>query len=292
MSSRRRVSPGAPADDGVGSGCGVARGVQVALSFQVNIRHNVDAASDEFGGGTVRFLEGRRARIGGAPDCECPISDPELPGLVCTILAEAGCYRVVFADETTSLPTFLNDSAVSGEAGLVSGDEIRIGHWTLRFQKVYDPVAHARDGGLLAAVTRVCVSLIFVGEIGVVAWLQLYMRRAALSGEDVSRHWAVIMVDSLRSANTVAEPADELERAARETLGRHLDRMARYIRTHEDNLSRRQWKALSEQIRKYVWVNVCLTNHTAFSPIPPLATDAGVRAALGMPIEDEPANGK
>lgn len=250
------------------------------LPFYLDIRHAVESADELSPGVEALYYDQRLVRVGSDAGCECHIPDGELRDVHFLVLSESeGEHHVLCPGNGAEL--FLNRDLLTSETELRSGDEIRAAHWVFRFVRVYARSQKARRSDGLAVAAKGLVAAILFFEIGVVAWLPRQLRSAALWGEEIARQRTTYLVDTLRIRNDTADPRDELEKAAREVVRSELDSLARYVREHEEALTREQWAKVAQDLRAYEEVMSRLGDGTAFRPVPPVDIDGAVRAALG-----------
>ena len=140
------------------------------MPFQFNIRHNIEAAADHFAEGEVRTFHERSVRVGRGEACECRLSSEEFAHehFVVDTGHEAG--RVTLKP-SVGARVYLNQKEITDEADLRSGDEIRVGHWTLCFCRLYQKVELSKRSDLMSLFARAFVAAIIIGELLVVVWL-------------------------------------------------------------------------------------------------------------------------
>lgn len=263
------------------------------MPFQLNIRHNVEAAGeDPFTAGLVRAFEsGVAVRVGAGPDCECRVPEPEFEPehFVLTDEAETGTAQVRPCPHAES---FLNGAPVLESALVRNGDEIRVGHWTFRFQRLYPPVRRASRASLLAVFTKTLAGLILMAELGVAFWLPQRVRAIERVGERSLRQEAVWLIDQqLRPRNRAAlrdlteeglalRAPERLERDARLLLQDELDALVRYLRANEETLRPQQWQRIHAELCRIAAAMEKVEAGTVFRPLPRLDVEAAVGAVL------------
>ncbi len=256
------------------------------MPFQLNIRHNLRATEDLFGPSEVRSFTQAVVRVGRGEECECRIHAGELEAVHFDLLTGEGTDRVVLCPRPDT-ELFLNADPVAKQVDLHSGDEIRVGHWTFRFQRLRPRCRHGRRSGLLATVAKVLVAAILVGEVAMVVWLPQRLSSARLWEGQIARQRTTFLLDVLRARNNRAEVDDDLSHAARQVLRNEFSRLIRYVRSNEETLTRQQWDAILRDLRGYEKIMNDLTEGTAFSPLPEADVDGAVRRALGTALTDE-----
>ena len=252
------------------------------MPFLLTIRQNLEAAKDQFGANAVvRFAE-PRVRVGSGAACEQVVKDETFPELAFTIVGTGSRLRL---DLAPSVDAFVNGDPATAGRELLSGDEIRVGHWTCHIHKTYgDPNDRRRRTGL-AWVTRVLVVLVLLAELGVVVWLPCQANAAAQHGNDLVQLRTIALLDALRSRvlhpeQPQAEVPDPVEQAIRHAIGNDLERRARYLRRYQNSLSAEQCRQMYQELSALADVLDRLTTEPPLQPIPDVDVDAAVRAAL------------
>ena len=249
------------------------------MSFQLHIRHNLDSAADHFAAGEVRSFDRGVVRVGSAPDADVRLGEDE--GLPAHFLLLSDATRgVVCLRPEPDAPVFVGQARVEGERELASGDEIRVGHWTFRFQRVYRRTGLARRSGLMSLTARALVVFILVMEIGVVAWLPRQARSAVFWEKEILQQRTLGLLDHLRAINRPRDQETDLTRAARLTVARELDALAMYLRRYEECLTRDEWGRILADLQGYGQILDRLGRGEAFQPVPPLDVESGVTAVL------------
>jgi len=261
------------------------------LAFQLNIRHNIEAAEDHFASGEVRTFTGTPVRVGRAGNCECCIEAPEFEPHHFSIDAEPPSGELVL-HPAAGARVFVNGHEALTDTALQSGDEIRVEHWSLRVQKVYASAGCARHSDVLSVTARVLVAVILLLEIGAVVWLPRQLQSVTRWEEEIAKQRVFIILDALRGQNIRAQRGlapEELEAGAREAIGEELSSLVRYIRANEERLGREDWRDLYEDVLRYQRILKRLREGQAFRPVPELDIEAGVRHLLARSGEPEPA---
>lgn len=214
--------------------------------FNLIVRNNLEQTPDDFGAGDVRRFGSLPVSCGSGDQCDCR-AEPEadIPvGVWFRIEAarDSGHPRLV---PVTGIGIFVNDSGspVSAPRELLSGDTIRVGHHTFRFQRLRSGVSRARRSDLLASAAKVILALIFIGELGLVYWLPRQLQESQVFAVDVLRHEVVRELDKLRAEVELKEtaPAGSLPALARATVAEELRDLTTYVRRNEKALNGRQW---------------------------------------------------
>ena len=220
-------------------------------------------------------------RVGRNPDCECRLDEPELADCHFQIITDATHGSQTLRAEARCDVFINNEGLTAGELELHSGDEIRVGHWTFRFTRLYMSARRARSSDLLSLVAKVLVCMILVVEVGLVVWLPQRLQSINLWQNEVHKQRITFLLDRLRRENNDAQPRGDLEAAARQVLSSQLDHVARYVRKYESNFTRKHWQLISDDLQKYEKNMIRLRNGTAFKTIPRLSLELGVQRVIG-----------
>lgn len=251
-------------------------------SFQLIIKDNLDAARDAFGTADVRRLPGAPVRVGSRTDCECVVDSEDLAPVHYTLDAsdDTGRWRVTPHPQRGS-PVFLNGEAICEPSVVRSGDELRVGHWTFRLQRVADRVSRARRTGLIEAAAKVLLCLTLAAETLLVAWLPHQLQSVRLWELRVAQHEATFELDRLRrTLQREPETGVSLDDTARRLLADELDSLARFLRQEQDRLTRGQWRRVQADLLEYERVLERLRDGAAFRPVPEVDIEAGVRSIV------------
>jgi hypothetical protein len=255
------------------------------LPFKLVIRHNIEQTADDFECADVRHFLSGPVTIGAASDCDCVLPDTEgLSERHFTIelanAAEAEAGWLVRREAEAAL--FLNhDPVVEPSMPLVSGDEIRVGHYTFRFQTEHKTVGLARRTDLLAAFTKTLIVVILVAEVSLVYWLPKKLQSETVLAEQIRQQETVLLLDQLRRQTrqlASASPGGSIEAKACAVLQEELDQMASFLRQHERELDSDQWFLFHSDVRDLRAAFAGIRSGEVFRPLPKLAFEAGVSA--------------
>jgi len=253
------------------------------VAFQLHIRENLQSASDHFGPGQVQRFDAETVRVGAAPDCECRMADAStFAPCHLVIRRSAGRPDRVTVCPQEGAPAFLNGQPLTARAPLRSGDELRVGHWTLRFQRIHERVGVSVAFGLMSGFARVAAVLLIVAEAGVLFWLPGYMTRTTAWDSQVARHRVSDLLDSLRRRNRDSRDAAEFERALRRGIDREVQARASYMAQYGDRLNSARQQQIDDELRGFDRLLEALSQGTLPPPLPAIDLDAGVRAVLGQ----------
>ncbi len=251
------------------------------MPFQLHIRQNLEAARDHFGPGQVRTFTDGTVRIGSDAACECRLDGPEFAP--CQVILEVGAGRpgaVTARPGEGSAGTYLNQSPLDGPAVLRSGDQLRVGHWTLRFLRLHGKAERSRAFQGVAWLAKAAIVAILAAEVAIVAWLPRHLHQMALWQSQIARHRVVDVLDRLDRANRKAQPVSGLEREVRLAVGRELKRRADYITEYGAELGAERTRLLYDELLGFERVLEHLAAGTLPPPLPTLDRDAGVQALL------------
>ena len=250
------------------------------MPFHLNIRHNTDPSADGFAPGDVRVFADGVVRFGSGPECEWQAAAEDFAPVHFSISSRDEGKDVRVRGEA-GYEVFLNREPLApGETALLSGDEIRVGHWTFRFQRLYGRPGRARRTDLFSAGAKFLVLMILVAEAGVVFWLPRQMRAAALWPEELSRQRAKHLLDGLRTACRPAETAESLSNGARAVINQDLLRIARHVREHEDAMTSADWRQVLVDLRGYQRILDRFERGTALRAMPEVDVDLAVQHVL------------
>ena len=175
----------------------------------------------------------------------------------------------------------------SGERELWSGDELRVGHWSLFFQKVYPRVGRARHTNLLAVSAKILIGLILFSEVFLVVWLPRKMRHIAIWQTEVAKQRLALALDTLRRRNRKATSRTPFEQAAREAVQMELDARVRYLRKYDDALSPQQRESMFDDLCRLGRILDRCDAGTLVRPLATVDVDRGVRAMLDRTKHEE-----
>lgn len=253
------------------------------MAFQLHIRENLQSASDHFGPGQILRFTAETVRVGTAADCECRMADAATFSPVHLVIRRSGGRpeRVAVSPQDGA-PAFLNGQPLAATTLLRSGDELRVGHWTLRFQRVHERVRVSRAFGLMSGLARLAAVLLVLGELAVLFLLPRYMSETAAWESQVARHRVTDLLESLRRRNRDSRDAGEFERALRREIDREVQLRAAYMAQYGDRLSPARQRPIYEELQAFDRLLNEVSQGTLPPPLPTLDLDAGVKAVLGQ----------
>lgn len=250
------------------------------MAFQLHIRQNLDSARDHFGPGEVRRYAAAVVRVGSDAASECRMAVPEFSP--CHVLLRSGARALdrVSACPQDGATTYLNGNPLTAQTPLCSGDELRVGHWTLRFQRIHEVTGRNRPFNLLSGLAKTAIGLVLCLEIVVVMWLPRQMREVAMWKTQIEQHRMVDLLEWLRRVCRESRPTADFDRALRGEIGRELQARADYVARYGSGLSPAQTRLLHEELMDFDRILKALAKKTLPPALPDVELDAGVRALV------------
>lgn len=250
------------------------------MPFKLVIRHTIGYDSDEFTGADVRHFEETDVSVGCSADCDCVLDYPGefLPRHFHIRFDEDGGYLLV---PEKNARVFHNRKPVYAAQPLTSGDEIRVGHLVLRFQKEYRAVRPARRTNFLEILAKVIIAGVLVLELYFIYWLPRRIQSERLLAAAITRQQTVMLLDSTRQkARHMPEATEEFAQYATALILDELDRMALFIRENEKEISDAQWQWFFNTSGKLNNSLHSIREGSLEKPLPKPALEAGVNAVL------------
>lgn len=258
------------------------------MPFKLVIRHNIEQTADDFRAGDVRHFEDLPVAVGTADDCNCKVpATLDLDSHTFTICRgdEADTFRI---EPTGKQLIFVNGTPVTTESALHSGDEIRVGHFTFRFQRERATAGQARRAGVLARLAQALIILILITEVALVYWLPRKFQSQNVLALEITKQDTVLLLDQLRrQARTLAaDPeAKSLTVSAAILTGEELNRMTTFVRQHENDLAEEQWRQFRKDLVLMREVIAKLRRDIVFSDPPEPPVSQAVNALLSAQPE-------
>ena len=251
------------------------------MAFQLHIRQNLDSARDHFGPGEVRRFDGPEIRVGSGPESECRLEAAEFAA--CHLLLRSRGARTL--DRVRACPqegatTYLNGNLLAAPTPLCSGDELRVGHWTLRFQSIHEVAGRNRSFNLTSGLAKAAVVVIFALEFGVVMWLPRRMREVAMWETQIEQHRVVDLMQQLRKACRDNPSAGDFERTLKREIIAELEDRADYMARYGARLAPAQTRLLYAELTDFERLLGALAQKTLPAPLPEVDLNAGVMALL------------
>lgn len=259
------------------------------MPFQLHIRQNIEATAEHFARSEVRDYDAATVRVGSAPDAECRIEasgfSPEH-----FILERSGQrFGQVLIAHPGSV-TYVNGTPVEDRCVLHSGDEIRVGHWTLTFQRLYSNARRSRRFGYLSLAAKILVAAIMISELLLVTVLPRRLHQATLWEHEITRQRIATLLDQLVRDNAKAVETDPLAVALRKSVDRELQDRLSYLNEYNQVLSGAQNRRLFEELTDFAGIVGTPSAATLLSAPPAVDVDAGIRALLHRQEEGDTAH--
>ncbi len=253
------------------------------MPFTFVIRDNVKQTADDFAAGDSRYFDQPTVVVGTSADCDCVVDNaPEMAArhFAVTLGDQPDAY--IFRPlEPAGL--FLNNQAVGEQAmPITSGDEIRVGHLTFRFQAIHRAVPQARRADFLAFFAKILIAAILLAELLVVYWLPQRFQSEKLLAAQIQRQETVMLLDAqrLQARKIAGEASSELARDAGKLIYAELNTLAEFVREHEQQLWPEQWQRFYAELTQMQIILNRLGRGNAFPPAPQVDVDAAVRALV------------
>lgn len=257
----------------------------VATTFNLVVRDNLEQTQDDFGCGDVRRFATTPITCGTDGQCDCALPGPDNADAGRWFsIDRAGDGSGFLLIPEPGVPVFVNESPVAAgrPRELLSGDMIRVGHLTFRFQRIRPGVAMARRSDLLSTIAKTLLLLIFAAELGVVYWLPRQLQKSKLMAVDVMRQRTVRELDTLRADVKLGGDAQagSIPFMTRSVVAEELDHLTLFVRNNEKKLSGRQWQEVASAIAKLTLLVRQADSGAIGEELPGLDMDAAVRQIL------------
>lgn len=252
------------------------------MAYQLHIRQNLESAGDHFGPGRVCRFDLPQVRIGSSDACECRIEDSSFAPCHVVLRRLAGARERVAARPQEGAATFLNGQPLTSPTPLRSGDELRVGHWTLRFQRLHERVGLSLPFSLMSTLAKVAVALVLAAELLVVLWLPRRVAQSSIWGDEIARHRVTDLLDALRRRNRDSHDAADFERALRREIDRELLARSTYLAQYGDRLSAQHQRQIYAELCAFERILAALAQGTLPAALPEVDVDSGVQALLGQ----------
>lgn len=238
------------------------------MPIQLIIRPYDDSADVAFAPGEAFTGDGDRVRVGSAPDCDCRIPPVAgQPGEIAVLTRNRDGHDWTL-EPTSGSDLRRDDTRITGPVPLRSGDYFRCGDRLIVFHKLHAHAEHSRWADGLAIFAKVLIAIILVGEALAVAWLPQRVNQAARWEKEIARHRATCLLDDLRATNARTQTRTEPETIARQYIDTQLNALARYLRAHQEDLARDQWRRLQADIERYGKIIDNLNRGVVLEPLP------------------------
>lgn len=244
------------------------------------MRHNIEQTADDFAAADVHRFDTVPVTVGSGDACDCTVhGEPELAPHHFTITATTDKSGFQVAPEN-GLTVYLNANRVPDEGGsLTSGDELRVGHATFRFQRIRSAVGQTWRADLLVQCTKLLIGIILLVEIGLAYWLPRRLESETLLAAEAQRQRTIMLLDTLgrRARKVVRKSAsDSLQQGGAKVVADELSSMADFVRKHEHNVSRAEWHRLQLGLLRLQEILGSLEDNKAFPPSPRVNVEGNV----------------
>lgn len=254
------------------------------MEVQLSIRHNLPAEGDVLGAARVeRFAAGQPLSVGAAADCDCRIADAEAfsPHHFELRPPEGRHGEWTVQPGTDSGEFFLNGRNAGGGERIRSGDEFRVGHWTLQFHRVPTPGEYRHRPDWAAGVNRLLVTAVLVCELAVILWLPQHLQSSSLWETGRLRQDTALAIDALR--RELKHPEGEegsTAAAAYEVLAAELDRISLFLHKHSHQMGRDQWQEVRRTVEQSRRIKDRIDQGVLLQPLPKPDLATAVQAVL------------
>lgn len=225
--------------------------------FSLIIRHNLEQTQDDFSLGDARDFDQEPVDCGTAPDCDCPIPDnsdpaPRIWFRVERIEKTRREWRVVPADDT-AVKVFLNSekTPLTSPRELISGDTLRVGHVTCRFQRAWKKRAAKRKKDYISMLAKISLVIIFTLELGLVFWLPRKLQQSKLLTRNIMSQRVRERIDGLRSRCRQASEASgpsALPELMKNLVAKEVESLSSYVRDQGNRMTTRQWRDMNADL--------------------------------------------
>ncbi len=191
------------------------------------------------------------------------------------------------ADKVTLRPAPKTEISINGTPCpshgqlLHSGDDVTAGTTRLRFYAVRKLEKPSLASLLLARLTKTLVALFLLAQLWVLFILPSQIRDHRFWERAIDKQRISGLLDQLRRDVATLEAPAAGQKALRAALLAELDARVRYLRQHEDRLTRSQRRAMLEDLREIQRLTQRLPAGQIMPPLPPLHTDQAVQAITG-----------
>ncbi len=250
------------------------------MAFQLIIRNNLKHDADSFTGSQAALFDNGLVKIGSSEECQCQVLDQEGRG------GDEIWFEVeeredgFFLCRHTDLDIYLNrDRMEAASHGLVSGDNIRVGHWTFRFQKIHSHAPVSKHTDRIPRLCKAALLIFIVIQLLVALWLPGQLPYEKMAPQKVVEQKTVMLLDHLRrQVSSFPSSSDQMtgSNAVLRILSSEIDQIASYMRRHQDQIPHRRWHDLRDDLEMYQELLDLVGN----SQIPPEQPELAVAAAV------------
>ncbi|MDT8391339.1 MAG: FHA domain-containing protein [Lentisphaeria bacterium] len=256
--------------------------------FNMIIRDNLEQTQDDFSPGDVRAFDQESVRFGTDPDCDCPVSggsdNPPRIWFRIDRMADARHWQVIPpVDDDTQVFVNTEKTPLTSPRNLISGDTLRVGHVTFRFQRGRSSVPLKRKKDYFSISAKVALACIFSLELGLVFWLPQKLRDSKLLARSVMSQRVMRELDDLRRKSRrppETAAASALPGLTKALVAREVDSLSHYVRDQQNNLTTEQWRGLYADLAPLNrLLNHADSGHVG-APLPAFNDQAAITAIL------------
>lgn len=256
--------------------------------FNLIIRDNLTQTQDDFSPGDIRSFDQDSISCGTDPTCGCRVdSAPEAPPRAwfrIERMAQSNRWHVIpTIDDESNVFVNLEKEPLTSSRELISGDALRVGHVTFRFQRARGTMAPKRKKDYISIFAKVSLILIFALELGLVFWLPHKLQNSKLMVRSVMSQRVMQRIDGLRKRSRQApETATKsaLPSLTKTLVAQEVDSLSQYVREQQNHLTTEQWRDIHANL-SYLDT---LLNHADTgqlgAPLPAFNDQAAITALL------------
>ncbi len=260
------------------------------MEIQVSIRNNLRDDGGPFVAARVERFEANRAlSFGAAADCDCRIDDSQafLPRHFELCPPASGGRTWTLRTASDEAEVFINGEPAADGQQVRSGDELRVGHWTLLVHRTPRPGEYRFRRDRSGVVNRLLVAAVLVGELIVIVWLPQHLQASSLWETGRLRQETSLLIDNLRSELKPGNaPEDRMESAAYRLLAREVDHLSRFLQQHGRQLQHEQWRDVRHSVEQYRRIKDRIDHGLLVQPLPQINMQTAVQAVLNNQAEE------
>lgn len=225
--------------------------------FSLIIRDNLARTQDDFSRGDTRHFAQESISCGTDADCECQISDSKdrVPGSWFRVerLKEGERRWQVVPVDGGENKVFINNekTPLTSSREVISGDVLRVGHITIRFQRARGTMAPKRKKDVISVFAKGSLLVIFALELALVFWLPHKLQHSNLMARSVLSQQVMRNIDNLqRQSRHPPETATQspLPQLTKRLVGQEVNSLSRYVQENEKRLTTKQWRDLNTRL--------------------------------------------
>ncbi|MFW5802865.1 MAG: hypothetical protein ACOCWJ_03010 [Verrucomicrobiota bacterium] len=259
------------------------------MELHISIRNNLREGGDPFDAARVeRFEADRSLSFGAADDCDCQIDDPAVfPARHFELLPPpSGGRSWTLRTISDEVAVFINGEQAADGQPVGSGDELRVGHWTLLVHRIPSPGEYQFRSDRSGVVNRLLVVAILVSELIVIVWLPQHLQASSLWETGRLRQETSLLLDELSNELKAEKtPEERLESEAYSLLAREVDHLSRFLQEHGRQLEREQWRDVRHSVEQYRRIKDRVDHGLLVQPLPQIDMEAAVQAVLKSQTE-------